>query len=228
MAFNYDSGEILLVNKPFDWSSTDVVRKIKNIGKINKIGHAGTLDPYATGLLILCTGKSTKIISELQDMPKTYQGTFLLGKTTPSFDLETDIDNEFDISGISEEMIAETALSFEGESEQLPPIYSAVKVDGKRAYKLARKGGLEGEIAVNSKQIKIYYFKIISLELPVIHFEIKCSKGTYIRAIARDFGRKLNSGAHLTSLIRTKIGDYSLENAYSIDNWDVFKPEITT
>jgi tRNA pseudouridine55 synthase len=214
-----------LIDKPKHWTSFDVVKKIKNIGSFKKIGHAGTLDPLATGLLILCVGKYTKKIEYFQGLQKTYEGTFILGKTTPSIDLETEIDQEFPTDHIKDAHIFECANSFVGKSNQIPPIYSAVKLNGERLYKYARAGIKDIDLEIKSRDIFVYNFDIIEINMPEIKFQITCTKGTYIRSIVRDFGLKLNSGAYLSSLIRTKIGDYSVENSMSIENFQVDKHE---
>jgi tRNA pseudouridine55 synthase len=221
MMFDFEKGETLLFDKPFDWSSFDVVKKIrymikKRVGKEIKVGHAGTLDPYATGLLILCTGKSTKQIESIQGASKTYTGIIQLGSTTPSYDLETDINQTFSVEHITEDLILKTAKQFIGEQMQLPPIFSAKMIDGKRAYEFARKG-LDVEMKPNS--ISIYSFEARLIEDNQITFQIECSKGTYIRSIAHDLGKALNSGAHLTKLTRTGIGEYKLDNAFSIEKF---------
>ena len=210
------SGTVFLVNKPYTWTSFQVVKKIKNairkeyeIPKI-KIGHAGTLDPLATGLLIICTGKFTKKIDEYQAQEKEYTGSFILGATTPSFDLELPIDKEYPTTHISEENIRQIASNFLGEQKQIPPIFSAVKVDGKRAFDYARN---KEEVEIKPKVITIKAFDIENIEMPKVDFRIVCSKGTYIRSIVRDFGERLDSGAHLSSLCRTRIGEYHLKNA---------------
>lgn len=220
MNFHPEQGEILLVNKPFKWTSFDVVNCIRGflraalgIKKI-KIGHTGTLDPLATGLLILCTGKYTKQIEQFKEMDKEYTGTFRLGATTPSFDLETAIDANFPFEQITPEAIHETAKHFTGLQQQLPPVFSAIKIKGRRAYKYARK---EQEVIIAAKSIRISVFEITAIRLPEVDFRIVCSKGTYIRALARDFGLALNSGAHLTVLCRTRIGQYHLKDAYTPD-----------
>lgn len=214
----YKEGELLLIDKPLKWTSFQVVNKLRwiishafHIKKI-KVGHAGTLDPLATGLLIICTGKMTKKIEEYQGMPKEYTGTFTLGATTPSFDLETEIDDTFEIKHIDSELILKTALHFVGEIDQQPPIYSAIKIDGDRLYETARKGEKK---EIPFRKVTIYEFEITNIEMPLVSFRIKCSKGTYIRSIANDFGKALRSGAHLSALRRTKIGDFSVENAMS-------------
>jgi len=216
--FDFQKGEIILVDKPYTWTSFDVVKSVKGQArritgiKRIKVGHAGTLDPLATGLLIICTGKKTKVIESFQAQEKEYTGTIYLGATTPCFDLEQEVDNRFDISEITEEQVRNTTTQFLGEIEQTPPIFSAIKIDGKRAYEYARN---DEEVKIKSKKINIYAFELTRVELPEIDFRIRCSKGTYIRSIARDFGLALNNGAHLTALRRTKIGDFNVENAMS-------------
>jgi len=222
---DFISGEILLVNKPLHWTSFQAVNKLrhhlrKKTGvKGIKVGHAGTLDPLATGLLILCTGKKTKEIESFMGLEKVYTGTITLGATTPSYDLETGIDHTYDLSQITVEQIYETAAKMSGEQDQFPPIFSAKKVDGQRAYDLARKGT---EFELKSKRITIHDFTITAVNLPEVHFNIRCSKGTYIRSIAFDFGRLLNNGGHLTRLQREAIGEFTLENAQTIDEWASF------
>ncbi len=210
----YNSGQTLLVDKELDWTSFDVVKKIKNTIKCRKVGHAGTLDPLATGLLIVCTGKNTKIINEIQNENKEYSGQFTIGKTTPSHDLETEFINENDISDISDKVILRVSESFVGEQFQRPPKFSAVKVSGRRAYEYARDNK---KVIIKEKKITIFSFNITSINLPNINFNITCTKGTYIRSIARDFGKKLGCGAVLTKLKRTKIGDFDIKNANKID-----------
>ena len=209
-------GKVFLIDKPLDWTSFDVVNKIRwNIRKAYhlkkiKVGHAGTLDPKATGLLIICTGKFTKRIDEIQAESKVYSGTIKLGVTTPTYDTESEETETFPINHISEELIHETTQKFIGEIEQFPPVHSAVKQDGKRLYELARA---VKEVELKSRQIKIYDFRITKIELPFLEFEVHCGKGTYIRSLANDFGKALNSGGYLTELRRTKIGEFSVENA---------------
>jgi len=219
-AEDYQNGQILLIDKPLNWTSFQAVNKIKYalINKVGlpkkfKIGHAGTLDPLASGLLIICTGKFTKTIPELQGQAKEYIGTFYIGATTPSYDLETEIDNNFPISHINEELIHETVKQFLGEIDQKPPIYSAIKKDGVRLYEHARAGEV---IEIAFRKTTIHEFEITRIALPEIDFRVVCSKGTYIRSLAFDFGKALNSGAHLTALRRTKIGDYHVENAVDV------------
>ena len=219
----FQTGEILLINKPLEWTSFDVVKKIRGtilrktgIKKI-KVGHAGTLDPLATGLLIVCTGRFTKRINEFQDLDKEYSGTFHLGATTPSFDNETGIDMEFDIKHINKDLLNSTSKNFIGEQNQIPPVYSAIKIDGKRAYSFARN---KKDVTLSPRKIFIKEFELTNINLPEVHFRVVCTKGTYIRSLARDFGKALNSGAYLTSLIRTGIGNYKLSEAISIDEFD--------
>lgn len=209
-------GKIFLIDKPLDWTSFDVVNKIRwnirkayNLKKI-KVGHAGTLDPKATGLLIICTGKFTKRIDEIQAESKVYTGVIKLGVTTPTFDTESEENETFPTDHISEELIHETTQKFIGEIEQFPPVHSAVKQDGKRLYELARAGK---EVELKPRQIKIYDFRITKIEMPFVAFEVHCGKGTYIRSLANDFGKALNSGGYLTELRRTKIGEFSVEDA---------------
>jgi tRNA pseudouridine55 synthase len=218
--FNFLDGEVLLIDKELTWTSFDVVNALRstlkrqmNIKKI-KVGHAGTLDPLATGLLIICTGKATKTIDTLQAKDKVYSGIIQLGATRPSYDKETEIDETFDTEGITEEMILECAKSFEGESEQVPPVFSAIKVNGERAYTKARKNE---DIELKKRKINIEYFKVTKIEMPNVHFEIKCTKGTYIRSIAYDFGQKLNNGAFLEALRREKIGEFDVKDALKVD-----------
>jgi len=222
MDYNFYTGEVLLIDKPYTWSSFQAVNKLKHAIKHHpsflvdgikikpKIGHAGTLDPLATGLLIVCTGKKTKTINDLMGMEKEYTGTFLLGATTPCYDLEKPVDHTYPTEHITTEAILQTAKQFTGLQQQVPPLFSAVMVDGKRAYELAR-AGVETEL--KSREIEIREFEITALRFPEIDFRIVCSKGTYIRSIARDFGLALNSGAHLTKLCRTRIGNFELKNA---------------
>lgn len=222
--YNFYNGEILLIDKPFTWTSFQAVNKIKHaiknhhsltvdLRKIKpKVGHAGTLDPLATGLLIVCTGKKTKDIFNFMGMEKEYTGTFFLGATTPCFDLEKPIDATFLINHITTDMINQTAKNFLGLQNQVPPLYSAIKINGKRAYELARAGL---EVEIKSREIEIKEFEITSVNLPEINFKIVCSKGTYIRSIARDFGMAMNTGAHLTKLCRTRIGHFNISSAIS-------------
>ncbi len=209
-----DPGTVILVDKPLTWTSFDVVKKLRYHLKVKKIGHAGTLDPLATGLLILCTGKMTKQIEQYQAQEKEYTGSFVIGKTTPSYDLETEVGNEMDISHLTTNQILEAAKQLTGLINQIPPIFSAIKVDGKRAYKGARKGE---EIELKSRPVEIKVFEITDMQLPEIQFKIVCSKGTYIRSIARDFGELLGVGAYLASLRRTRIGEFNVTDAKTIE-----------
>jgi tRNA pseudouridine55 synthase len=210
------NGQIILVDKPLKWTSFQVVNKLrwalrkKHDLKKLKVGHAGTLDPLATGLLILCTGKFTKKIDSLQAEIKEYTGTFHVGATTPSYDLETEIDATYSTEHITEKQIFEATKKFLGEIDQIPPIFSAIKKDGVRLYELARKGETT---EIKSRKTTIFEFEITNINLPNINFRVVCSKGTYIRSLANDFGKSLNSGAHLTALRRTKSGDFNVENA---------------
>lgn len=225
---DFYSGEIILIDKPLGWTSFQAVNKLKYGLKKHpslfidgkhvhlKIGHAGTLDPLATGLLIVCTGKKTKEIQKFQDLPKEYTGTFFIGATTPCYDLEKPIDQTYPIDHITEELIQKTVQTFIGKQEQIPPIFSAVMVNGKRSYELARKGE---EVELKPKPIEIFEFEITRLALPEIDFRIVCSKGTYIRSIARDLGLALQSGAHLTKLVRSRIGDFHVLEAKSPENY---------
>jgi len=219
---NFQEGEVLLVDKPYGWTSFDVVNKIRwnlkqalKVKKI-KVGHAGTLDPLATGLLIICTGKQTKNVETYMADEKTYTGTFLLGKTTPSFDLETEYNETFDIDHITPELINHVAAGFLGEQTQTAPVYSAKQIDGKRAYLFARAGK---EVSIKAHQITISKFNVNADRFPEIDFEITCTKGTYIRSIAHDFGKKLNSGATLIALRRTKSGDFDVKDAVGVEEW---------
>jgi tRNA pseudouridine55 synthase len=216
-------GKVILVDKPMKWSSFQAVNKLKyvlknelNLPKKFKIGHAGTLDPLATGLLIICTGKFTKRITEIQAQAKEYAGTIVLGATTPSYDLETEVDATFPTEHITEALILETTKQFIGEIDQKPPVFSAIKKDGKRLYEHARAGE---EVEIQSRKTTIHEFEITRIQLPEVDFRVKCSKGTYIRSLAFDFGLALQSGGHLTALRRTKIGDYSVENAITPDDF---------
>ncbi len=222
MSYHFYTGEILLIDKPIGWSSFQTVNKIKHGIKNHpsfmhdgikikpKIGHAGTLDPLATGLLIICTGKKTKEINNFMGLTKEYTGTFFIGATTPCFDLEKPIDQTYPTEHITNELILEKVKTFIGIQEQVPPIFSAVQINGKRAYALARAGE---EVELKPRQIEVFEFETTNIQLPIISFRIICSKGTYIRSIARDFGLALNSGAHLTSLRRTKIGNFNVKTA---------------
>jgi tRNA pseudouridine55 synthase len=214
MAYNFEAGEVLLIDKPLTWTSFDVVKKVRNTLRIKKIGHAGTLDPLASGLLILCTGKFTKSIDQIQAQEKEYTGTIILGQYTPSYDKETEVTETKDISHLTPETIKAAAESFVGTIEQVPPIYSAVMVDGKRAYDLARRGKAA---ELKPRTITIKAFDITNIEGEVVTFRVVCTKGTYIRSLAHDLGVKLEVGGHLGSLVRTRIGEYKLEDALTIE-----------
>src|SRR5690554_43562 len=227
----FQEGQILLIDKPLTWSSFQAVNKIKyaliknlNLPKKFKIGHAGTLDPLASGLLIICTGKFTKRISELQGQIKEYTGTIVVGATTPSYDLETKVNENFPTEHITKELSEKVRMQFIGEINQFPPIFSAIKKDGKRLYEHARAGE---EVEIQSRKIEIIEFEITRIDLPEIDFRVVCSKGTYIRSLAYDFGKALNSGAHLTSLRRTKIGNYSVNDAIEpLDFEKIYNPNF--
>ncbi|WP_452229227.1 MULTISPECIES: tRNA pseudouridine(55) synthase TruB [unclassified Lacinutrix] len=217
---DYKTGQVLLIDKPLNWTSFQVVNKLRweirqtfNIKKI-KVGHAGTLDPLATGLLIICTGKMTKQIDTFQGQIKEYTGTIVLGGTTPSYDLESEINETFPTDHITKDLVVETTNQFTGEIDQFPPIFSALKKDGKRLYEYARAGE---EVEIPSRKITIETFEITRFENNEVDFRVVCSKGTYIRSLAHDFGKALNSGGHLSVLRRTKIGDYNVDNAVTIE-----------
>ncbi|CAL2094642.1 tRNA pseudouridine synthase B [Tenacibaculum sp. 190524A02b] len=221
-AEDFKNGQVLLIDKPLEWTSFQAVNKLRwhirkqfNIKKI-KVGHAGTLDPLATGLLIICTGKQTKNIETYQGQIKEYTGTFTIGSTTPSYDLETEIDHTFPTEHITEDLLHNTTEKFVGKIQQKPPIFSAIKKDGKRLYELARAGKTT---EIKSREVEITAFEITNIDFPKVDFRVVCSKGTYIRSLAHDFGAALSSGAHLSALRRTKIGDFSVENAQSIDGF---------
>lgn len=208
-------GGFLLINKPLRWTSFDVVKRLRNISRIKKIGHAGTLDPLATGMLIVCYGKYTKKIEGIQSQKKAYTGTFVIGKTTPSFDLETEVDGTYPTEHITSAFLEEKINLFRGDIKQVPPQHSAVKVNGKRAYEHARKGETV-ELKIRDAHISKYEIDVTNF--PEISFEIHCSKGTYIRSLARDLGIALDSGAYMSSLVRTSIGDYAIENAVDMED----------
>jgi tRNA pseudouridine55 synthase len=221
MPYQFEQGEVFLINKPYRWTSFDVVGSLRGFLKAKagikkiKIGHAGTLDPLATGLLIICTGKLTKQIELYQAMEKEYTGTFTLGATTPSFDLETKIDQQFPTDHISEAMILDCACRLSGDFEQSPPVFSAKKIDGKRAYKYARK---DIEVVMRPRKINVSAFEITCIEMPQVHFRIACSKGTYIRSLASEFGKLTGGGAYLSALCRTRIGSYHLRDAFELED----------
>lgn len=219
---DFASGQVLLFDKPFDWSSFDLVKKVryllrKHTGLKLKVGHAGTLDPYATGLMILCTGKFTKKIEGLQGMEKEYEGTIHLGATTPSYDLESEPDQQYPTDQITEALIRQAMQTFVGEQDQVPPIFSAKMVDGKRAYELARAGK---PVEMKSNRVHIYSFELLHYHDLKLEFRVRCSKGTYIRSLAHDLGRALNSGAYLARLCRTAIGPYRLEQALQVQEFE--------
>lgn len=223
MNYDFYNGEVLLIDKPYTWSSFQAVNKIKHALKRHpslvlpdgvktkpKVGHAGTLDPLATGLLIVCTGKKTKSINEFMGMEKEYTGTFFMGATTPCYDMEKPVNKEYPIGHITEQGLLDTAKSFLGVQQQVPPVFSAVMINGKRAYEMARAGE---EVEMKSREIEIREFELSNIQLPRLDFRIVCTKGTYIRSIARDFGLALNSGAYLAALCRTRIGEFKLADA---------------
>jgi tRNA pseudouridine55 synthase len=213
MDYFNENGAVLLIDKPLGWTSFDVVKKIRSAGKFKKVGHAGTLDPLATGLLILCMGKMTKQIETFQTQEKEYTGTFTLGNTTPSYDLETEFNETFPTEHITSEMLNNVVKQMTGLIEQTPPIYSAVKVNGRRAYESARKGE---DVKLKVRTVDIKVFEIDKTLFPKISFKIVCSKGTYIRSMANDFGKKLQSGAYLSELRRTKIGNFSINDSLEV------------
>ncbi|HEV8285744.1 MAG TPA: tRNA pseudouridine(55) synthase TruB [Chitinophagaceae bacterium] len=213
----FEQGQVLLINKPLYWTSFDAVRKIRNLIGIKKVGHAGTLDPLATGLLIICTGRFTKKINEYMAKEKEYTGSFTLGATTPTYDLESKPENFKSIENISGEKIKLATQKFVGEIFQIPPAHSAIKLEGRRVYELARKGK---EVKLEPRKIFIKEFDITKIELPIVHFRVVCSTGTYIRSLANDFGEALGCGAYLSSLCRTRIGEFKLEEALTIDEFE--------
>ena len=225
---DYKEGQVLLIDKPLHWTSFQAVNKLRweirqafNIKKI-KVGHAGTLDPLATGLLVICTGKMTKQINTFQVQEKEYTGTFVLGSSTPSYDLETEIDNTYPTDHITETLIHDTTKQFIGKIEQFPPVFSAIKKDGKRLYEFARAGE---EVEIKSRQVEITEFEITQISNLELQFRVVCSKGTYIRSLAHDFGKALNSGAHLSELRRTRIGDFTVKNALTPEEFIKNLPE---
>jgi len=209
----YEEGRVLLIDKPYDWTSFDVIRKVRNVLRIKKIGHAGTLDPLASGLLILCTGKFTKRINDYMAAEKEYIGSFTLGATTPTYDLESEPENLLPVQNFNEAELQNATKAFAGEIFQVPPMHSAIKKDGKRIYKLARQGK---EIELEPRKITIKEFVITRIELPMVHFRVVCSTGTYIRSLANDYGKALGSGAYLSGLVRTRIGEFELKDAVTI------------
>lgn len=221
-AYDFLGGEILLVDKPLHWTSFDVVNKLRyallaryKLKKI-KVGHAGTLDPLATGLLIICSGRATKKIEDFMGLPKSYEGVMRFGATTPSYDLETEIDQEFDLQNVEFKLVEEKATEFIGEIQQIPPLFSAKKVKGKKAYDVARKGG---DIELKPSTITIHNLEVFNQSWPDVFFKVRCSKGTYIRSLAHDLGRAAGNGAHLRKLRRTAIGEHTLQQAKSLEEW---------
>lgn len=217
---DYISGEVLVIDKPYRWTSFDAVKRLRGAvqrrlnAKRFKVGHAGTLDPLATGVLLVCTGRATKRIAELQEGMKEYVAEITFGATTPSYDLEKEIDATYPWEHITPELIAETLPKFQGHVMQVPPVFSAVKVDGKRAYNYARKGK---EVEIKAKPLEIKELEVLNWEVPKLTLRVLCSKGTYIRALARDLGEAMSSGAHLTALRRTRVGDYTIDDTMSLD-----------
>lgn len=213
----FEEGQVLLINKPLRWTSFDVIQKLRNILHIRKIGHAGTLDPLATGLLIICTGKFTKRINEFMAQEKEYTGTFTLGATTPTYDLESEPENFKPFEHITEAAIQEATKKFTGDIMQVPPAHSAIKIGGKRVYELARQGK---EVKLEPRKVTIKEFAITNIQLPVVHIQVVCTTGTYIRSLAKDFGEILGCGAYLSSLCRTRIGEYATGDAMTIESFE--------
>ena len=227
--YDFLAGETLLVDKPQGWTSFDVVNKIRyklkhrlKVKKI-KVGHAGTLDPMATGLLIICTGRYTKKLAEFQGLPKEYIGTLRLGGTTPSYDAESDVEESFPVNHITPELLEQARRQFLGDIEQVPPMFSAIKVDGQPLYKKARKGEM---VEIEPRPVTIFEFSLTRIELPEVDFLVRCSKGTYIRSLAHDFGKALKSGAYLTALRRTRIGEFRIEDAWELEDLVEFLEEV--
>ncbi|WEK33452.1 MAG: tRNA pseudouridine(55) synthase TruB [Candidatus Pseudobacter hemicellulosilyticus] len=220
---NFEQGYTLLINKPLEWTSFDVVRKIRNTIKIKKVGHAGTLDPLATGLLIVCTGKFTKRINEYMAQEKEYTGHFTLGAVTPTYDLEAEPTDLKDYTAITPEQLHAATGPFTGQILQVPPMHSAIKKDGKRVYELARRGE---HIELEPRSIHIKAFEITAIEMPVVHFRVVCSTGTYIRSLAHDFGQALGCGAHLSKLVRTRIGEFTLDQSMTMEEAQVFIAKV--
>ena len=221
---NFEQGQVLLINKPLEWTSFDVVQKLRYIIRIRKIGHAGTLDPLATGLLIICTGKFTKRISEFMSQEKEYTGSFTLGATTPTYDLESEPVNLKPFKHITEEEIKYATANFTGEISQVPPAHSAIKVGGKRVYELARQGL---EVKLEPRKITIKEFEIVKIDLPLVYFRVVCTTGTYIRSLANDFGDALGCGAYLSNLCRTRIGEFWVKDAQTVEDiQQMVKPSL--
>ena len=228
---SFINGKLLLINKPINWTSFQVVNKIRWLIKSNyeikkiKVGHAGTLDPLAQGLLIVCTGKLTKKIAKYQDKKKSYFGTFFIGATTPSFDLETEIDSTYSIKNIDKKKLILASKKFLGKSKQSPPIFSAIKLKGKKLYDYARKGE---NVKLEKREINIYKFELTNINLPLVDFEIECSKGTYIRSLVNDFGKAMNNGAYMSGLRRTAIGEFSINDAHGVEELkEIIKLSLT-
>lgn len=219
----FEEGKVLLIDKPLRWTSFDAVRKIRNLVRVKKVGHAGTLDPLASGLLIICTGRFTKKISEYMAQEKEYTGTFILGATTPTYDLESEPCNFKPTGEITGEQVRAATATFMGEILQVPPVHSAIKQEGKRVYELARQGK---EVKMEPRRVTIREFEIISVEMPVVHFRVVCSTGTYIRSLANDFGEALGCGAYLGSLCRTRIGAFLLKDAMRIETFEQYIRQI--
>ena len=213
----FEQGQLILIDKPFEWTSFDVIRKIRYLTKTKKVGHAGTLDPLATGLLIVCTGKFTKKINEYMAQEKEYTGCITLGATTPTYDLESEPENFKEVEGLTEEQIREATKFFTGNIFQTPPIHSAIKKEGQRAYQLARRGI---DLKLEPRPLTISKFEITKIDLPKVYFKVVCSTGTYIRSLANDFGEKLGCGGYLSSLCRTRIGEFLLEDAMSMEEFE--------
>jgi tRNA pseudouridine55 synthase len=214
---SFEEGKVILIDKPYEWTSFDVVRKIRNLIRIKKVGHAGTLDPLATGLLIVCTGKFTKKINDYMAQEKEYIGTITLGAVTPTYDLESEPVNFKPFEHVTQEQLKQIASSFTGEIMQTPPIHSAIKKDGKRVYELARRGI---DVKLEPRPVTISEFEIVKIELPVVHFRVVCSTGTYIRSLANDFGEKAGTGGYLSDLCRTRIGGFLLKDAMSVEEFE--------
>lgn len=218
----FKAGQVLLFDKPLDWTSFQLVNKVRWLIRKNfkikkiKVGHAGTLDPLASGLLIICTGKATKTIDLIQGQEKEYTGSITLGATTPSYDLETEVDATYPIDHLSEEKIREATNAFLGDIQQYPPVFSALKKDGKRLYEYARSGE---DVKISARNVQISEFEITGIEMPKVHFRVVCSKGTYIRSLAHDFGKELGTGGHLSALRRTRIGEHSVKEAHDLDSF---------
>ncbi len=215
----FETGQVILINKPLHWTSFDVIRKIRNIIRIKKVGHAGTLDPLATGLLIVCTGKFTKRINEYMAQEKEYTGHFVLGATTPTYDLESQPGDFKSYDGITAAELEKAATTLTGDIMQLPPAHSAIKIEGKRVYELARQGK---EVKLEKRPVTVREFEITKVSLPDVHFRITCTTGTYIRSLAQDFGQELGCGAYLGSLCRTRIGEFRVEDAYTMESFEEY------